>query len=60
VPFDVADASAARSHCGLSGHMNALKSCVNNAGIRHDALLVFMKPEQWHEVLATNLHSFYT
>src|SRR6185503_5132928 len=32
---------------------------VNNAGIRHDSLLVFMKPEQWSEVIATNLNSFY-
>ena len=32
---------------------------VNNAGIRQDALLVFMQPEQWANVIATNLNSFY-
>jgi 3-oxoacyl-[acyl-carrier protein] reductase len=32
---------------------------INNAGIRQDSLLVFLKPEQWSEVLATNLNSFY-
>ena len=32
---------------------------VNNAGVRHDALLIFMKPEQWAQVIATNLNSFY-
>jgi len=32
---------------------------INNAGLRNDSLLVFMKPEQWAEVIATNLNSFY-
>ncbi|MFZ4521469.1 MAG: 3-oxoacyl-ACP reductase FabG [Bacteroidales bacterium] len=31
---------------------------VNNAGIRKDALLMWMKNEEWHDVLDTNLHSF--
>jgi 3-oxoacyl-[acyl-carrier protein] reductase len=59
-PFDVADASA----CELAV-ANILKThqridiLVNNAGMRHDALLIFMKPEQWSQVIATNLNSFY-
>lgn len=32
---------------------------VNNAGIREDALLVFMKDEQWDNVLKTNLDGFF-
>lgn len=31
---------------------------VNNAGIRKDALIMWMKNEEWHDVLNTNLHSF--
>lgn len=58
--FDVADAAA----CGkvvarlLESHKH-IDILVNNAGIRHDALLVFMKPEQWASVMATNLDSFF-
>jgi 3-oxoacyl-[acyl-carrier protein] reductase len=32
---------------------------VNNAGIRKDNLFVFMEKGQWHDVLSTNLDSFY-
>ena len=59
-PFDVADPSAceqAIADC-LRSH-ERIDILVNNAGIRHDALLVFMKPEQWADVIATNLTSFY-
>jgi len=31
---------------------------VNNAGIRKDALLMWMKDEEWQEVVDTNLNSF--
>ena len=59
-PFDVAAAAA----CELAvaqifkthGRIDIL---VHNAGIRHDALLIFMKPEQWADVIATNLNSFF-
>jgi 3-oxoacyl-[acyl-carrier protein] reductase len=59
-PFDVTDATAceqAVAHA-LRSH-ERIDILVNNAGLRHDALLVFMKPEQWAEVIATNLTSFY-
>ena len=59
-PFDVADPQAcdqAIADC-LQSHQR-IDILVNNAGIRHDALLVFMKPEQWGDVIATNLTSFY-
>ncbi len=32
---------------------------INNAGIRKDALIMWMKDEDWHDVLKTNLNSFY-
>jgi len=32
---------------------------VNNAGIRKDALIMWMKDEDWKDVLNTNLDSFY-
>ncbi len=31
---------------------------INNAGIRHDALVMWMKNEEWHDVINTNLNSF--
>lgn len=32
---------------------------VNNAGIRRDALMIFMGDNQWHEVLDTNLNGMF-
>ena len=32
---------------------------VNNAGIRKDALMVFMSESQWNDVINTNLNSFF-
>lgn len=58
--FDVADPAA----CGqaiarsLRDHQR-IDVLVNNAGIRHDSLMVFMQPEQWAQVIATNLNSFF-
>jgi 3-oxoacyl-[acyl-carrier protein] reductase len=59
-PFDVADPVASEQAIAkiLQAHKR-IDLLVNNAGIRRDALLVFMKPGQWREVLATNLDSFY-
>lgn len=59
-PFDVADAVACESAISkLVAAHKRLDVLVNNAGIRQDALLVFMTPEQWAQVIATNLTSFY-
>jgi len=59
-PFDVADTAACEAAIErlIAAHRR-IDILVNNAGIRQDALLVFMKPEQWSEVLATNLNGFY-
>ena len=59
-PFDVADAAACETAVAriLAVHQR-IDILINNAGIRHDGLLVFMKPEQWSEVIATNLTSFF-
>jgi 3-oxoacyl-[acyl-carrier protein] reductase len=59
-PFDVADGAACAAAVAqiLKTHPQ-IDILVNNAGIRHDALLIFMKPEQWAQVIATNLNSFY-
>jgi 3-oxoacyl-[acyl-carrier protein] reductase len=59
-PFDVAD--AAESGAAIARLLETHKRIdvlVNNAGVRSDSLLVFMKPEQWANVIATNLGSFY-
>ena len=59
-PFDVADtvASEVAIERLITAHRR-IDILVNNAGIRQDALLVFMQPEQWANVIATNLNSFY-
>lgn len=32
---------------------------INNAGIRKDALMMWMKDEEWFDVIQTNLHGFF-
>jgi 3-oxoacyl-[acyl-carrier protein] reductase len=58
--FDVADASGCEQAIDqiVKTHQR-IDILINNAGIRRDSLLVFMKAEQWNEVIATNLTSFY-
>jgi len=58
--FDVADTATSEAAIAkiLATHQR-LDILINNAGIRQDALLVFMKPEQWAQVIATNLNSFF-
>jgi len=59
-PFDVADVAACEQAVGglLQIHQR-IDVLVNNAGIRHDSLMVFMSAEQWSQVIATNLNSFF-
>lgn len=62
LPFDVANREeiqatiAAWTEAHPDDHVEVL---VNNAGIREDALMVFMKDEQWDSVLKTNLDGFF-
>ena len=62
LPFDVSDKEAIASAIGgwLGNHKeDPIEVLVNNAGIKDDVLMVFMKDEQWEKVLRTNLDSFY-
>ena len=60
--FDVADKEQIKEV--LDGWMNANESkdievLVNNAGIRDDSLMVWLKDEQWDNVIKTSLDSFF-
>lgn len=60
--FDVGDKEDVRN--ALSSWIEANKDktievLVNNAGIRKDNLMMMMPDEEWHQVLRTNLDSFY-
>jgi 3-oxoacyl-[acyl-carrier protein] reductase len=60
--FDVTGREDIRSKLGAWQENNTDKTIevlVNNAGIREDALLVFMNDEQWDNVLKTNLDGFF-
>ena len=60
--FDVADSEAVGRVLGgwIESHgEDAIEVLVNNAGIRQDNLMFWMTNEQWHEVLHTNLDSFF-
>lgn len=62
LPFDVSDKEAIAEAIGgwLANHKeDPIEVLVNNAGIKDDVLMVFMKDEQWEKVLRTNLDSFY-
>ena len=59
--FDVASQAAAERALGDWQARNVdsyIQVLVNNAGIRKDALLMWMKNEEWTDVLNTNLNSF--
>ena len=62
LPFDVSDPQAVKK--ALNGWMNShpekfIQVLVNNAGMRLDKLMAFTSDEEWHQVIATNLHSFF-
>ena len=61
-PFDVADknASDAALTTWIDSHPDDyIAVLINNAGIREDALMVFMEDTQWENVINTNLNSFF-
>jgi 3-oxoacyl-[acyl-carrier protein] reductase len=56
VPLDVADrASVAAAFDAVLAAHGRLDHLVNNAGITRDNLVLRMKPEEWQQVLDTNL-----
>ena len=60
--FDVSNPEEIRSSLDSWKEKNpdsVIEVLVNNAGIRKDALIVWMKDEDWKDVLNTNLNSFY-
>jgi 3-oxoacyl-[acyl-carrier protein] reductase len=59
LPFDVSDGAAANE--ALSSFMQKFGSfevLVNNAGVRNDMLMVWMKDQDWQGVMDTNLNGF--
>jgi 3-oxoacyl-[acyl-carrier protein] reductase len=62
IQFDVSDKKQVQS--ALGGWMEAnpekiIEVLVNNAGIREDALMMWMKDEQWDRVVNTSLGGFF-
>ena len=62
LPFDVADKQSIET--ALGGWINAnpentIEVLVNNAGVRDDSLMAWLKDEQWENVIKTNLDSFF-
>lgn len=61
--FDVADKAQIEQTLGAWIEANKdtkpIQVLVNNAGIRKDNLLMMMPETDWHQVLNTNLNSFY-
>jgi len=62
LPFDVSDKAAVDSILGGWIDTNkdkTLEVLINNAGIRQDALLMWMTGEQWKDVLGSSLDGFF-
>ena len=62
IPFNVADAAAvdaAIEHWETSHPDAAIEVLVNNAGIRRDAIMIFMQDAAWHDVIDTSVDGFF-
>lgn len=62
LPFDVTSGASCEEVLTQWQEENkngVIEVLVNNAGIRKDNLLFWMKDEEWHDVLRTNLDSFF-
>lgn len=60
--FDVADAEQTATTLGTWQEHHPddfVEVVVNNAGIRRDAVLALMEPNDWHRVVDTTLNGFY-
>lgn len=62
MPFDVSqpDAINAALDAWFAAHPNEyIDVLVNNAGIRRDALMVFMEENEWHDVMSSSTEGFF-
>lgn len=62
IGFDVANKEEVKEKLGkwIESHPDEyIEVLVNNAGIREDTLMIWMKDEQWEKVLNTNLDGFF-
>lgn len=62
LPFHVADAASvdrALDEWHEQHPDDYIATLVNNAGIRQDAMMIFMQDAQWHDVLNTSLNGFF-
>ena len=62
IPFDVADSAAvdASLEAWEARHPeDAIEVLVNNAGIRQDAMMIFMQDKDWHEVINASVDGFF-
>lgn len=60
LPFDVTDQATAQAALKtIFEEKGTLDILINNAGIRDDMLMVWMKAENWQKVLDTNLTGFF-
>jgi acetoacetyl-CoA reductase len=59
-PGDVADSDSSRSLiAAVEASLGPVEILINNAGITRDTTFHRMSPEQWHEVINTNLNSVF-
>lgn len=62
IPFDVADSAAvdvALEAWEARHPEDAIEVLVNNAGIRQDAMMIFMQDKDWHEVINASVDGFF-
>lgn len=62
LPFDVSSKEEVQQLLGKWIEENDekfIEVLVNNAGIKDDSLMLWMKDEQWEDVIETNLNSFF-
>ncbi|MDR3193684.1 MAG: 3-oxoacyl-ACP reductase FabG [Tannerella sp.] len=62
LPFNVSDAASvdqALDEWGEQHPDDYIAVLVNNAGIRQDAMMIFMQDSQWHDVLDISLNGFF-
>jgi len=60
--FDVArqeEVETALNEWQIRNEGKVIQVLINNAGIRKDALVMWMKNEEWNDVLNTNLNGFF-